>query len=82
MDLFFSSMQVIEEKERELTQCIAQNYGRLKDVEKELREVQLQLRLTSGPKKSALELIRKKIEAQNERVMAARNDHLAARKVY
>ena len=73
--------QVIEEKEKELVMCIAQNYNKLKDVEKELAGVQLQLRLTSGPKKSALELMRKKIEAQNERVLGARDKFQAAKKV-
>ena len=43
--------------------------------------LQLQLKLTNGPKKSALELIRKKIEMQNEHVLMARTKHQAARKV-
>ena len=42
----------------------------------------LQLRLTSGPKKSALELLRRKIEAQNESVLAARQESVAAAKVH
>lgn len=41
----------------------------------------MQLKLTSGPKKSALLMLRKKIEAQNEKVLAARENFLAARKV-
>lgn len=44
-------------------------------------ELQMQLKLTSGPKKSALLMLRKKIEAQNEKVLAARENFLAARKV-
>ena len=42
----------------------------------------LQLRLTSGPKKSALELLRRKIEAQNDSVLAARQESVAAAKVH
>jgi len=49
-------------------------------VERELAGLQLQLKLTNGPKKSALELIRKKIEMQNENVVLARTKHQAARK--
>lgn len=73
--------KVIEEKEKELIDCIAQNYSRIKGVERELAGLQLQLKLTNGPKKSALELIRKKIEMQNEHVVFARTKHQAARKV-
>lgn len=50
-------------------------------MERELAGLQLQLKLTNGPKKSALELIRKKIEMQNEHVLMARGKHQAARKV-
>lgn len=50
-------------------------------VERELAGLQLELKLTSGPKKSALELIRRKIEAQNEHVVMARSKFHAARKV-
>lgn len=41
-------------------------------MEKELATLQLQLKLTSGPKRSALEMLRRKIEVQNEKVVAAR----------
>lgn len=73
--------QVIEAKEKELLDCIAQNYSRIKGVERELAGLQLQLRLTSGPKKSALELLRRKIELQNEKVVLARGKYQASRKV-
>lgn len=41
--------------------------------------IQVQLRVNVGPKKHALEMLRRKIEVQNERVMAARRrrDELA-----
>lgn len=60
---------------------IAQNYTHIKAVENQLAELQLQLNLTSGPKKSALEMLRKKIEAKNELVAAARQKFAAAAKV-
>ena len=51
-------------------------------MEQELAGLQLDLKLTSGPKKSALELLRRKIEMQNENVVLARGKFQAARKVY
>ena len=50
-------------------------------MERELAGLQLDLKLTSGPKKSALELLRRKIEMQNEHVVLARGKFQAARKV-
>ena len=47
-----------------------------------MSQLQLQLNLTSGPKKSALEMLRKKIEAKNEQVVAARQKFLVAQKVH
>ena len=52
--------------------CIANNYSRIKDVERELSGLQMQLKLSTGPKKSALMMMRKKIELQNDRVLSAR----------
>ncbi|CAD7699729.1 unnamed protein product [Ostreobium quekettii] len=74
------SEKVIEQKEQQLKESIQRNYSKLKGVEKELEGLQLQLRLTSGPKKSALELIRRKIEAQNEKVLASRSKVAAAKR--
>ena len=39
------------------------NYGRIKDFERELGQLQLQLRLTAGPRKAALEMLRKCVHA-------------------
>lgn len=61
--------------------CIQNNYSRIKDVERELSGLQMQLKLSTGPKKSALMMLRKKIELQNERVLAARERQKAAKKV-
>ena len=60
---------------------IAKHSSHIKNVELQLQQLQLQLNLTSGPKKSALEMLRKKIEAKNEEVVLARNKFLSAQKV-
>lgn len=44
--------------------------------------MQMQLKLSTGPKKSALMMMRKKIELQNDRVLHARERHRAAKKVH
>lgn len=75
-----TSEKALEQKERELQSCIAQNYARIQGVEKELQGLQLQLKLTSGPKKSALEMLRRKIEAQADRVIVARTGLAASTK--
>ncbi len=62
--------------------CIANNYTRIKDVERELSGLQMQLKLSTGPKKSALMMMRKKIELQNDRVLHARERQRAAKKVH
>ena len=58
---------------------IANNYSHIKSVEHQLAELQLQLNLTSGPKKSALEMLRRKIETKNELVAAAKQKFAAAK---
>ncbi len=60
---------------------IAKNYLHIKNVEAQLAQLQSQLNLTTGPKKSALEMLRKKIEAKNEQVVAARQKFVSAQKV-
>lgn len=60
---------------------IEANYSRIRDVEKELRELQFELKITAGPKKSVLELLRKKIEAQNTKVIAGRERVKKAKEV-
>eukprot|EP01025_Chloroclados_australasicus_P036825 TRINITY_DN3749_c0_g1_i3.p2 TRINITY_DN3749_c0_g1~~TRINITY_DN3749_c0_g1_i3.p2 ORF type:complete len:283 (-),score=48.34 TRINITY_DN3749_c0_g1_i3:1612-2460(-) len=74
--------KIIEQKEKELQDAILRNYSKIKDAESELTNLQLQLKLTAGPKKSALELLRKKIESQNDKVVAAREKVAAAKKIY
>lgn len=60
--------------------CIAQNYAHIHGVERELADLQLQLKLTSGPRASALEMMRRKIEQQADKVITARKEHTAALK--
>lgn len=66
-----------------LTSClvsqryIRDNYTRIKGVEKELANMQFELKLAAGPKRSALEMLRKKIEDQNEHVLKARSRYAA-----
>ncbi len=69
--------------ERQVTEYIDKQWqiNICSGVEQELAGLQLDLKLTSGPKKSALELLRKKIEMQNENVVLARGKFQAARKV-
>eukprot|EP00955_Chlamydomonas_euryale_P068336 360098-Chlamydomonas_euryale.AAC.6 len=47
-----------------------------------MRNHRLQVQLTSGPKKHALELMRKKIEVQNERCVLARQRHGVAKAAF
>ncbi|DBA90855.1 TPA: aci13, variant 2 [Trebouxia sp. C0005] len=65
----------------ECRRSIAKNYSHIKNVEAQLAQLQSQLNLTTGPKKSALEMLRKKIEAKNEQVVAARQKFVLAQKV-
>ena len=65
----------------ECRRSIAENYSHIKNVEAQLAQLQSQLNLTTGPKKSALEMLRKKIEAKNEQVVAARQKFVSAQKV-
>lgn len=71
----------VEKKEQHLRESIAKNYSHIKNVEAQLAQLQSQLNLTTGPKKSALEMLRKKIEAKNEQVVAARQKFVSAQKV-
>ncbi|KAG2493530.1 hypothetical protein HYH03_008344 [Edaphochlamys debaryana] len=80
--MYHYSQKAIEQKEKELMESIARNYGRIREVERELSNLQLQLKLTAGPKKQALEMLRKKIETQNEKVVAVRAKHTAAKATY
>ncbi|KZV24657.1 hypothetical protein F511_15036 [Dorcoceras hygrometricum] len=64
--------KVIEEEQLQLRKYIEENYSKIRDVERELANLTMEMKLTSGPKKAALEHMRKKIEIATERVRVAK----------
>ncbi|XP_073125191.1 uncharacterized protein [Henckelia pumila] len=64
--------KVIEQEQLQLRKYIDENYSKIRDVERELANLNMEMKLTSGPKKAALEHMRKKIEMSTERVRAAK----------
>lgn len=61
---------------------IQENYSKIRDVERELENLTLELKLTAGPKKAALEHLRKKIELATERIRAAKLKEDQAKKAW
>ncbi|KAK7343649.1 hypothetical protein VNO77_12558 [Canavalia gladiata] len=74
--------KIIEAKQLQLQNYIQENYSKIRDVERELANLTLEMKLTAGPKKAALELLRKKIEASTERIRVAKQREEQARKVW
>ncbi|KAG1362458.1 hypothetical protein COCNU_10G006770 [Cocos nucifera] len=74
--------KVIEEEQLQLKRYIQENYSKIRDVERELENLTLELKLTAGPKKAALEHLRKKIEVQTERIHVAKLKEDQAKKVW
>ncbi|KAI0500858.1 hypothetical protein KFK09_019076 [Dendrobium nobile] len=74
--------KVIEEEQLQLKRYIKENYSKIRDVERELENLTLELKLTAGPKKAALEHMRKKIELVNERLRAAKLKEEQAKKAW
>ncbi|KAK6926314.1 RAB6-interacting golgin [Dillenia turbinata] len=72
----------IEEEQIQLKKYIEENYSKIRDVEKELANLTMELKLTAGPKKAALEHMRKKIEMSTERIRLAKLNEEQARKVW
>ncbi|XP_062200968.1 uncharacterized protein LOC133903566 [Phragmites australis] len=64
--------KVILEEQLQLKKYIQENYSKIRDVEKELENLTLEVKLTAGPKKAALEHLRKKIELSTERIRLAK----------
>uniref|UniRef100_A0ACD5TPA8 Uncharacterized protein n=1 Tax=Avena sativa TaxID=4498 RepID=A0ACD5TPA8_AVESA len=64
--------KVIAEEQLQLKKYIQENYSKIRDVEKELENLTLEVKLTAGPKKAALEHLRKKIEVSTERIRLAK----------
>ncbi|CAA6673836.1 unnamed protein product [Spirodela intermedia] len=61
---------------------INENYSKIRDVERELENLTLEMKLTAGPKKAALEHLRKKIELSTERIHAAKLKEEQAQKAW
>ncbi|TKY45092.1 hypothetical protein E2542_SST31378 [Spatholobus suberectus] len=74
--------QIIEAEQLQLKKYIEENYSKIRDVERELANLGLEMKLTSGPKKAALEHMRKKIEASTEKIRVAKVKEEQARKVW
>ncbi|KAL0341091.1 UNVERIFIED_CONTAM: hypothetical protein Sradi_4625900 [Sesamum radiatum] len=64
--------KIIEEEQLQLRKYIDENYSKIRDVERELANLAMEMKLTSGPKKAALEHMRKRIEMSTERIRAAK----------
>ncbi|XP_038979315.1 uncharacterized protein LOC103697091 [Phoenix dactylifera] len=74
--------KLIEDEHIQLKRYIQENYSKIHDVERELENLTLELKLTAGPKKAALEHLRKKIELQSERIHVAKLKEDQAKKVW
>ncbi|KAL4186672.1 hypothetical protein AMTRI_Chr09g35110 [Amborella trichopoda] len=72
--------KIIAEEQLQLRKYIEENYSKIRDVERELANLTLELKLTAGPKKAALEHLRKKIELSAERIHVAKQKEDQARK--
>ncbi|KAJ6971155.1 hypothetical protein D5086_027552 [Populus alba] len=72
--------KIIEEEQLQLRKYIEENYSKIRDVERELGNLTLEMKLTAGPKKAALEHLRKKIEMSTERIRVAKLKEEEARK--
>ncbi|KAF8116756.1 hypothetical protein N665_0014s0020 [Sinapis alba] len=74
--------KIIEEEQLQLRKYIEENYSKIRDVEREFGNLTLEMKLTAGPKKAALEHLRKKIEACTEKIHAAKLKEDEAKKAY
>ncbi|CAN6485173.1 unnamed protein product [Victoria cruziana] len=74
--------KIIEEEQLQVKRYIQENYSKIRDVERELANLSMEMKLTAGPKKAALEHLRKKIEMSTERIKAAKLKEEQARKVW
>ncbi|KAM3382144.1 hypothetical protein P3S68_007717 [Capsicum galapagoense] len=74
--------KIIEEEQLQLRKYIDENYCKIRDVEKELANLSMEMKLTAGPKKAALEHMRKKIEMSTEKIRIAKLKEEQARKAW
>lgn len=74
--------KIIAQEQLQLRKYIEENYSKIRDVERELENLTLEMKLTAGPKKAALEHMRKKIEMSTERMRVAKLNEEQARKAW
>ncbi|KHN15692.1 uncharacterized protein LOC114401470 [Glycine soja] len=74
--------KIIEAEQLQLQKYIQENYSKIRNVERELANLSLEMKLTAGPKKAALEHLRKKIEESTERIRVAKLKEEQTRKVW
>ncbi|GER41455.1 hypothetical protein STAS_18170 [Striga asiatica] len=74
------TVKIIEEEQLQLRKYIDENYSKIRDVERELVNLSMEMKLTAGPKKAALEHMRKKIEMSTERIRTAKLKEEQAKK--
>ncbi|KAG6424748.1 hypothetical protein SASPL_115168 [Salvia splendens] len=65
-----------------MPEYIEENYSKIRDVERELANLSMEMKLTAGPKKAALERLRKKIEMSTERIRLAKMKEEQAKKAW
>ncbi|CAA0835542.1 Unknown protein [Striga hermonthica] len=74
--------KIIEEEQLQLRKYIEENYSKIRDVEREFANLTMEMKLTAGPKKAALEHMRKKIEMSTERIRVAKLKEEQAKKAW
>ncbi|XP_065870621.1 uncharacterized protein [Euphorbia lathyris] len=74
--------KIIAEEQLQLRKYIDENYTKIRDVERELASLNMEMKLTSGPKKAALEHLRKKIEISTETIRLAKQKEEQARQAW
>ncbi|CAH8279305.1 unnamed protein product [Arabidopsis lyrata] len=74
--------KIIEEEQVQLRKYIEENYTKIRDVEREFGNLTMELKLTAGPKKAAMEHLRKKIEVATEKIHVAKLKEEEARKAF
>ncbi|KAL2550305.1 hypothetical protein Fot_11835 [Forsythia ovata] len=74
--------KIIEEEQLQLRKYIEENYSKIRDVERELSNLSMEMKLTAGPKKAALEHMRKKIEMSTETIRVAKLKEAQAKQVW
>ncbi|CAO2838932.1 unnamed protein product [Amaranthus hypochondriacus] len=74
--------KVIEQEKLQLKKYIEENYSKIRDVEREFANLNLELKLTAGSKNAAFEHLRKKIEIQNDKIRAAKVKEEQAKKMW